>query len=227
MFPIGDDGKIEKKPVVNFSLIFINLALFVYSIIYGLESSIRNFGLVPIDILSGRRIYTLFTSTFMHGGFLHIAGNMLYLYIFGDNVENRLGHWKYLLLYIISGIGADFLHILMLRSPQEYLVPAVGASGAISGVLGAFLILCPRVRVKVIVFTWILMIIPVRAHIFIAFWFVYQLLMSLSGLVGLGGGIAWFAHIGGFITGFSLAKLYEMWEGKYAPKRRRLLILYR
>ncbi|RLE65275.1 MAG: rhomboid family intramembrane serine protease [Thermoprotei archaeon] len=225
MFPIGDDGKLKRKPIVNWFLIGANTLIFIYSITLGdYQSIINSYGLTPADFISGKKLYTFFTSMFLHAGPIHLAGNMLYLYIFGDNVEDQLGHTKYLLLYFISAFGADILHIFTLTSPQSFLVPAVGASGAISGILGAFLILCPRVRIKVAVILWFFIVIPVRAHFFIAAWFVYQLLMSMLGLFFGAGGIAWFAHIGGFMAGYLLAILFIRTKRK---KEKKFLVLYR
>ena len=159
---------------------------------------------------------------FMHANILHLLGNMLYLYIFGDDVEGVLGHWRYLLFYIISGLGAHVLHILSMMLVNGLSIPTVGASGAISGVLAAFLVLWPRARVKTLVVMWFYTIIYISAKSFIAFWFIYQVLMGALELFSLRSSVAWFAHIGGFLTGFIIVRGLRI-----KKKEKSLIILYR
>ena len=222
MMPIGDEKSPRTFPIINYTIIAINIVVFAYFIIVGeLEKAVKVYGLIPLFVLKGERLYTIFTSMFMHGGFLHIFGNMLYLYIFGDNVEDAFGHFRYLVFYFISGIGAtsfNLLSIILFGSPTSYLIPTIGASGAISGVLGAYLYLYPRNRVRVLVIYWLITIIYLPAVIFIGFWFIYQLFMSFWSLVGFGTDIAWFAHIGGFITGLTLAKAFKKKRVRRAPR---------
>jgi membrane associated rhomboid family serine protease len=140
---------------------------------------------------------TLLTSMFIHGGILHLFGNMLYLWIFGNNIEDFLGPFRFILFYLISGLGASLIHIAFHPSSR---VPMIGASGAIAGVLGAYFLLYPEARVLTLVLIWIL---PVPAFIILGLWFVAQVMN-----IGIGGGVAWFAHIGGFLIGLGLLKLY-------------------
>jgi membrane associated rhomboid family serine protease len=170
-----------------------------------------NFVMVPSEIVDGQRLYTLFTSMFMHAGWFHLLGNMLYLYIFGDNIEDVFGHLGYLIFYLISGLAAAFGHILAMlyaptissligiTIPSDLTSGLIGASGAISGVLGAYIVLYPRAQVLTIV---LYVILPVPAILFLGFWFVMQ---WLYGVFDVSGGVAYFAHIGGFITGMFLA----------------------
>ena len=161
---------------------------------------------------------TILTSMFVHGGLFHLAGNMLYLWIFGDNVEDRLGRVRYLLFYLLSGVGAAAAQIL---SDPHSKIPMVGASGAISGVLGAYLLLYPHARVVTLVFFgWLVRVIEIRALIVLGFWIVVQL---VSGLLTWGaqvGGVAWFAHVGGFVAGLVMVlplrrrEARSEWQGR-------------
>jgi len=154
---------------------------------------IKNFGLVPSDIY----IYKIFSSMFLHGGWMHLIGNMAYLWIFGNNIEDYLGHIKFLIFYLFCGVCATLLHIF---SDVNSIIPVVGASGAISGILGAYLILYPRAKVKLLVWFGIVTILRVRASVVLIFWFIYQFLSVLKS-TSEGGGVAWWAHIGGFVAG--------------------------
>jgi membrane associated rhomboid family serine protease len=141
----------------------------------------------------------LFTSMFLHSGLLHIAGNMLFLWIFGDNVEDYFGHLRYLLFYVVCGIGSGLLHVLFNLSST---VPALGASGAISGVMGAYLVLFPRERILTLVFIFL---IPIPAVFILGYWFLLQFLSGVNALgSGASGGVAWWAHVGGFLLGMML-----------------------
>jgi membrane associated rhomboid family serine protease len=239
MFPIGDDNSDRRiTPVVNYVLIALNIIVFVF--FQGLDSTnafTRAFVTVPEEIVTGLDVVTqgttvrdpmtgemfsvpglgptpisvyitLLTSMFMHAGFAHIAGNMLYLWIFGDNIENRIGHGRYLLFYIVCGVLASLAQIAVTAlSDGDMQIPSLGASGAIAGVLGAYLTLFPRRRVHVI-FMYYLQEMP--AIIVIGLWFVYQLVLGLGMLGGGGGGVAYGAHIGGFIAGFLLIRLFAI-----------------
>jgi len=167
---------------------------------------IAKYGLVPSAVLHGSQVYTFFTSMFLHADIIHLGGNMLFLYVFGDNVEDTFGHVRYLFFYLISGIAASLLHIF---SVPDSIIPTIGASGAIAGVLGAYFILYPRARILTLVFAFWITIVAIPAVIFLGLWFAYQFLYGT--IVGAGGGIAYWAHIGGFVTGmlFGVA-----WRGR-------------
>lgn len=176
-----------------------------------LKRTIWNLGMIPSELIKGQRLYTLFTSMFIHGGPVHLSGNMLYLYIFGDNVEDAFGHKRYFLFYFVSGIVASLTHVLSLLTSADVFslgVPTIGASGAISGVLGAYLVLYPRARVLTLILLGWISIVPIPAVLLLGFWFIFQLLYGMLELeIGVQSGIAYWAHIGGFIAGvvFGLA----------------------
>jgi membrane associated rhomboid family serine protease len=175
----------------------------------GLELAALRFGAVPYDITHFRAVsetagvpplLTLLTSMFLHGSLFHLLGNMLYLWIFGNNIEDRLGPVRFPLFYLLSGIAAALTHILFQPGSR---VPMIGASGAIAGVLGAYWLLFPRARVKTFVFlVFYIDVVPIPAAIVLGLWFLAQVLN-----VGMGGGVAWFAHIGGFLSGLLLIRL--------------------
>jgi membrane associated rhomboid family serine protease len=169
---------------------------------------IGKFGLVPALILNGDQIYTFFTSMFLHADLIHLGGNMLFLYVFGDNVEDTFGHVRYLLFYLVSGIGASSLHIFAALSLGGSAIPTIGASGAIAGVLGAYFVLFPRSKILTLIFLFWITIVAIPAVVFLGLWFVYQF---LYGSIGAGGGVAYWAHVGGFVTGivFGVA-----WRGR-------------
>jgi len=184
-----------------------------------LDSAIYTYGLVPNSIIHGRNISTFFTSMFLHADLLHLGGNMLFLYIFGDNVEDTFGHGRYLLFYLLAGIVASMVHIATVLYSVQVLhsvpsgvltVPAIGASGAIAGVLGAYLLLYPRARVLTLVFLGWIWIVPIPAVFFLGFWFVYQLLYGMLTLE-LPLEVAYWAHIGGFAAGLFFGAI---WRGR-------------
>ena len=215
--PLKDLNPSRSYPFVNITLILANIAVFLYTV--GLEATlphrtfdalITSYSTVPArfpSFLAGHTSFEvafmpLVTSMFLHSGLLHIAGNMLFLWIFGDNVEDFFGHFTYFFFYMVCGIGAGLLHVLFnLHSP----VPAVGASGAISGVMGAYILLYPRARILTLVFIFP---IPVPAVIFLGLWYVLQFLAGLSTIgVKVTGGVAVWAHIGGFLLGMLLTAM--------------------
>jgi membrane associated rhomboid family serine protease len=218
MFPLKDDLPTRSTPVVMVGLIVANVLVFLYQAFLSSGSPseaaaaqefVREFGLLPCRLtgacpLAGdlpSPVFTIFSSMFLHGGFFHIAGNMLYLWIFGNNVEDALGHLRFLLFYLASGVAAAATQTLVAPDSE---VPMIGASGAISGVLGAYLILFPRANVLTLVilgFFWRIVRIP--AVIVLGFWMVVQILNGLGSLDARGG-VAWFAHIGGFSAGMIL-----------------------
>lgn len=169
------------------------------------------FAMIPQNIIDGQNGYTLFTSMFLHAGLMHLLGNMLYLYVFGDNVEGVFGHFSYVLFYVVCGLAASFLYILSIgvADPKLYMVPVVGASGAISGVLGAYVVLYPKAKILTLVFYGIPIIVPIPAIIFLGIWFLMQWFFGIFDIlvIGSSGGIAYWAHVGGFIAGLVLAAI--------------------
>lgn len=206
--PLKDENPTQRFPVVTVVLITLNVLVFLYQIFspQGLQYSIYRMGAIPYEITHFTTIsqlprisppLTLLTSLFLHGSFLHLFGNMLYLWIFGNNIEDFLGPFRYILFYLLSGLGASLVHIIFHPSS---MIPMIGASGAIAGVLGAYFLLYPGARVITLVFFWIL---PVPAFFILGLWFVAQVMN-----IGIGGGVAWFAHVGGFLIGVALIRIY-------------------
>ncbi len=210
MIPLRDENRSLSTPHVTRVFIIINVVVFFFFWLSGAESfgsAIQDYGMVPAYVVTGERLYTLFTSMFMHGGILHLVGNMLYLYIFGDNIEDAFGHGRYFAFYFICGIAASAMHIISITTAEEMGFPAVGASGAISGVLGAYLLLYPRARILTLVLYGWAYVARIPSIFFIGFWFVYQLLL---GFLPQSGGVAYWAHIGGFIAGMALALILRI-----------------
>ena len=222
MFPLGDDNSDRKvSPVVNYALIALNILVFILFQKMGTdESVIARFSTVPEEIVKGTDIstgilgptpipvyFTLITSMFMHGGWAHIGGNMLYLWIFGDNLENRMGHARYLAFYLICGVLAGLSHVYATYFlGKDMLIPSLGASGAISGVLGGYILLFPRNQVKVLMLR---SVIQVPAILAVGIWFLFQIISGLGILGGNEtGGVAYAAHIGGFIAGLLLVNFF-------------------
>jgi membrane associated rhomboid family serine protease len=214
MIPIRDRNPTHSWPIVTVLLIVGNIYIFVKHNVnmntHQMAALFGSYGAIPAQILSPKDIdhlfegtVSLFTSMFLHGGILHIGGNMLYLWIFGDNVEDRLGHVRFFFFYIFCGLGAAMTHALLM--PQS-TIPMVGASGAISGVLGAYLIAFPKARVLTIIPIFIFIkLAELPAIVVLGFWFIIQFLngyssLQYSGAVGAPG-VAWFAHVGGFLLG--------------------------
>ncbi|MBI5492766.1 MAG: rhomboid family intramembrane serine protease [Deltaproteobacteria bacterium] len=206
MIPLKDDVPSYTFPYVTIAIIALNIFVFTYQLtlgVRGTESFIYRTAAIPYEItnlidIRPRSVVppplTLFTAMFVHGGILHLAGNMLFLWIFGDNIEDALGHFKFILFYLGSGVVASMAHISM--EPSSTL-PMIGASGAIAGVLGAYFLLFPRAKVLTLVFlVFFINVVRLPAVIFLGLWFLFQILSS-----GSGGGIAWYAHIGGFVAG--------------------------
>lgn len=218
MIPLRDENPSKTIPIINVSLIIINIYVFIYQYFLfagGPELFILQWGSIPyefshfVDVESPARIpvpLTIFTAMFMHGGWLHLLGNMVFLWIFGDNVEDKLGHLRYLIFYFICGLIASFSHIFTNIHSQ---VPAIGASGAISGVMGAYIYLFPRARIKTLVIWFVfIQIIHIPAVVMIGYWIVLQIFSAWMELGSVeGGGTAWFAHIGGFLGGLILILL--------------------
>lgn len=227
MFPIGDDNHGARGvPVVTVGLIAVNVLVYLYQLTLSLpdlQSFIVTYGAIPAEIERGADLYTLLTSMFVHGGFAHIAGNMLFLWIFGDNIEQRFGPILYLLFYVGTGLAASGAHIL---TDPTSPVPTVGASGAISGVMGAYILLYPLNRVRT--FIWYVGTIYVPAFIYLGIWFLTQLISGAAALsvpTAQSEGVAFWAHIGGFAAGVVVALLLRPLRPE--PPRRQQVIFTR
>ena len=225
MIPVRDDPGERRRtfPWVMLSILVLNVLAFIFELGVGDTGSLDNLflaaGVVPVEFTRGILVgpppplgityTTLITSMFLHGGLLHIASNMLYLFIFGDNVEDRLGHFRFLVFYLLCGIVAGITHIVVNANSD---VPSIGASGAIAGVLAAYLRLFPHAQVRTLIFIGPLVLVPrIAAAFLIIFWFATQF---LSGIMSLGAtnetsGVAVWAHIGGFIAGLILLEVFR------------------
>ncbi len=221
MIPFKDDNPTSRFPFFTILIIALNCLVFIVELVHpgGMHYLLYSYGVIPRNILSFGDtqpvppVVTVFTSMFLHGGLLHIGGNMLYLWIFGNNVEDRLGHLRFLLFYLVSGAIAAYAHSI--SSPSSP-IPMVGASGAVAGILGAYLLLYPHARVHTLIFFgFFIQVIRVPAIVVIGFWGIIQILNGIlsKGVVSQGG-VAWFAHIGGFLFGLLTIRLW-------LPKRRR------
>ena len=208
-FPYKDDNPRVLVPYVTYGILGLNILVFIGQILLSISDPdlgtaiVYTFGFVPAKF----SIITIITSMFIHGGLAHIVGNMWFLWLFGDNVESVLGHLKYFLFYMVCGIGAALGQFLISTSSQ---VPMVGASGAIAGILGAYMIQFPKARVHVLVILIFITTIAVPAQIVLGLWFLMQLTGGL-GTLGMDttGGVAWFAHVGGFISGVGFLKYFK------------------
>jgi membrane associated rhomboid family serine protease len=248
VFPISDDNSDRQTlPFINYAIIALNVLVFV--VFQGLGDNDKftyRFSTVPREIVTGKDVVTedrevvdpasgqtfkapslqptpisvyitLLTSMFMHAGIAHILGNMWFLYIFGDNVEDGMGHWRYAAFYLLTGIIASLSHVFMNMSGEASLVPSLGASGAISGVMGAYLVLYPKREVRVIVLR-VMAIVP--GYVAVGLWFVFQLVSGLGLLGGAQeGGVAYAAHVGGFLAGAALAKPFTLGRGRNPTTR--------
>jgi rhomboid family protein len=213
MIPLKDTVQSRSFPIVNWMLIGLNVFFFLLLLSSGTEAEawVEDLGVIPARLLrdpTSWQTVTLFTSMFLHGGWAHLLGNMLALYIFGDNVEDRLGSGRYLLFYFLCGLAAAAAHIAINPSSS---VPTIGASGAISGVLAAYLLFFPSSRVITLVFLFIFpWFVEIPAVIYLGFWFLSQLFNGALSVVSdmqTFGGVAWWAHVGGFLTGLVLGPL--------------------
>ncbi len=208
LIPVRDENRSATTPHVTWILIIINVAAFFATWLPGygfLRDTVYDFGMIPKNIFQGQNLYTLFTSMFLHGDPIHLISNMLYLYIFGDNIEDAFGHLRFVLLYLLFGLAAGLVHLL---SMVDSIVPAIGASGAISGILGAYIILYPRARIVTLVFYFFITFARIPAVFFLGFWFILQLFSGTIMLTyGVQSGVAYWAHVGGFIAGVAIALL--------------------
>jgi membrane associated rhomboid family serine protease len=238
MFPISDDNSDRFiRPITNYILIAINIFVFVF--LQGMGNNLNftyAYATVPAEIITGKDIVTqpqvitdpntgqsfevpglqptpippwmtMITSMFMHGGWGHLLGNMLFLWIFGDNIENRMGHVRYLIFYLLCGILASLSHVLSTYlMAQSTIIPSLGASGAISGVMGAYIILFPKRKVNVLLLRFV---VAVPALVALGFWIGFQIISSIGMFSGKSDGVAYAAHIGGFLAGMLLVKFFD------------------
>mgnify|MGYP001594096342 CR=1 FL=1 len=211
MIPLKDDAPTSSFPFVTLSIIAINIAVFVYEMTLGAErlsAFVLSTAVIPHEIVSMGGIrpivplpLTLFSAMFVHGGLLHVGGNMLFMWIFGDNIEDRFGHFKFIVFYLGAGLAASLTQILV--DPSS-MTPMIGASGAVAGVLGAYFLLFPAANVKTLVFlVFFVSVVKIPAVIFLGVWFLMQIASS-----SYGGGIAWYAHIGGFVAGIATVLVF-------------------
>jgi len=218
MIPLFDNNKRRGNPAVNILLILSNIAVFGYQLLLfqegKLDAAVREFAFTPALFMHdpGGRALTIVTSMFMHGGWLHLIFNLWFLWLFGNVVEERLGSFRYLLLYFTAGVGAVAAQFVVAPGSP---IPMLGASGAIAGVLGAYLVFFPRALIFTLVPLWFAPIIPVPAFIFLVLWFFLQIWYGLGSIMATEetGGVAWWAHFGGFVVGF--------WLSRRLDKRRR------
>jgi len=211
--PLRDENPTRRFPLITLLIVGLNTAVFLYQAFSprGLAFFAQKMGVIPYEITHLKSLadvprlspaLTLFTSMFLHGSLFHLLGNMLFLWIFGNNVEDFLGSVRFVLFYLICGLGAGLTQVIFSPNSQ---VPMIGASGAVAGVLGAYFILYPRARVLTFVFLFVFIrVLPIPAAYVLGFWFIAQVLN-----IGMGGGVAWFAHIGGFLLGVVLIKALE------------------
>ena len=215
MIPYKDDNPTITFPFFTIAIIILNIAVFFFQISSrgGLNTVTYTYGAIPHSIITFKShqpvhpALTVFSSMFMHGGLLHLGGNMLYLWIFGNNIEDRLGHLRFIIFYLFCGICAAYSHAL--TNPSS-TIPMIGASGAVSGILGAYVLLFPRANVHTLLFLgFFITVVKIPALIVIGFW---ALIQFLNGMVSSGlqnsGGVAWFAHVGGFLIGLLTIKIW-------------------
>jgi len=227
MFPLRDDQPVFSTPYITYFLIALNLVIYFFEWQLGMQSRgalnslVMQFGVIPraeIGLLTGTPVFSpvgafvpILTSMFLHASWGHVIGNMWMLYLFGDNIEDYLGHFSYLIFYLLSGVAASLTHILFnANSP----IPSIGASGAIAGVMGAYLVLYPRARVL----TWLfIVIVPFPAWLWLVIWASEQFLSGAASIVQTSqtSGIAFWAHVGGFVTGILMVKLFPQRRHRY------------
>lgn len=206
MFPLRDANPRTGPAFITWLLIAINVAVFLYQVNLGsrpaLFTFIGTYGFVPDAFFErpGSHVHMLFTSMFLHGGLAHLIGNMFFLFVFGDNIENRMGHLAFLAFYVLGGVFATFAHGIFVPNSQT---PMLGASGAISAVLGAYILLYPRIRILTFVPPFFLFWLP--AWIYLGYWALIQFVEAVSGLTG---GVAWWAHLGGFVFGLVAVRYF-------------------
>src|SRR3990172_3225238 len=219
MIPLHDDNPTTIKPYITIAVIALATLVFLWQLSLGargFEVAVLSLGVIPATLLGGQSLppelalvpptMTVFTSMFLHGGWMHLIGNMLYLWIFGNNVEDAMGHVRFVIFYLLCGIAAVFGQVL--QNPASE-IPMIGASGAISGVLGAYLLLYPHARILVLIpLGFYAHMVRLPAGLVLGFWFVIQIASSLAAVPN-SAGVAWFAHIGGFIAGMALIPFFK------------------
>jgi len=217
LFPIGDDNiSGGHKPYVTYAFLVVNILIFIFQITLGAQGItdfLNTYGGIPAELSSGDDMFTLITSMFLHGGWMHIVGNMLFLWIFADNIEAIIGNVPFLMFYLIGGLFASTAHII---TDPDSMIPVVGASGAISAVMGTYMVLFPKSRIKMI-FVVFFSTFYLPAFVFLGFWFVQQLFCGVGSITTFGGegggGVAWWAHIGGFVYGVAAGFLIKKFYG--------------
>lgn len=217
LYPIGDT-QVEggHRPIATYTLIVINVLIFMYEVSLGqrLNGFLLEYGTIPTEIVRGEDLFTLVTNMFLHGGWMHLIGNMLFLWIFGDNIEAKIGTPRFVIFYLLGGIVASLLHVVFNTSSN---IPGVGASGAIAALMGAYLIMFPKSKIKMIVLIFF-RTFEVPALLFLGLWFGQQFLAGLGSMTQTAdtAGVAWWAHIGGFVFGvaggFLFRKMTPCWE---------------
>ncbi len=225
MIPLRDDNPTVLWPIVTVTLIIANAGVFLYELSLDprvLHTFIYQMGMVPSSVLQAHipgtgGYFTVLSSMFLHGGWMHVIGNMLYLWIFGNNIEDSMGHLRFIVFYLVAGLAAAVAHLAF--NPAS-MVPTIGASGAVSGVLGAYLVLFPHARVQTLItLGWFIRIVYLPAWLLLIFWIGLQLLnQALDPVDPRGGGVAYAAHIGGFVAGLALIPLFRKYRRR-APIR--------
>jgi membrane associated rhomboid family serine protease len=215
VLPLQDENRPSRKPYVTWGLVAVNVAVFVFLFAQpeAQNDYFYTYGVIPSSILQGKDLWTLLTSMFIHADLLHIIGNMVFLWIFGDNIEDTLGHGWFLAFYLIGGLLAEFTHIASaliseyVNLVHELTIPSIGASGAISAVLGAYILLFPNARIRTFVYIiFIVSFSSIPAYYFLGFWFLYQVLLGLGSFVSPAT-VAFWAHVGGFVFGIAVVKV--------------------
>mgnify|MGYP001596886105 CR=1 FL=1 len=212
MFPISDSVKTHRIPLINIGLITVTVFVFIQQLIAtNQEAFIQTFALVPslIDFSNYSTLFPFVTAMFLHGGFLHILSNMWFLWVFGDNIEDHMGWLLFLVIYFVSGIAGNLLQYAFM--PQSS-IPMLGASGAVAGILGAYYVILPHSKIKTFVpYFGFMSVINVPASFMLGYWFILQIISGAASIPGMGetGGVAFFAHAGGFLTGVIFGKLFK------------------
>ena len=230
MIPFRDDNPTRRFPVITLLIILANTLVFLYqqalpSAARGVgpqEAFVYYFAAVPGHVVFGKNFglpmlepawLTIFTSMFMHGGWMHLLGNMLYLWIFGNNIEDLLGRFRFIVFYFVCGLAAAALQLTMSLAPQAQAIPMLGASGAIAGVLGGYFVKYPTARVRTLIFLFLfIQVVSLPAYVVLGFWFVMQFFSAMANAAaGVGhGGVAFFAHVGGFVAGMALVGVFTL-----------------
>jgi membrane associated rhomboid family serine protease len=208
MIPLADASRRPRRfPAVTTAIILVNAMVFVLELMGG-DAFVKQWSAIPADIVAGRHLVTIVTAMFMHGGWMHILGNMVFLWAFGPEIEDAMGPLRYVAFYLLSGLVA---FVAQIAATPGSTVPTLGASGAIAGVMGAFIITYPRDQIKVLfLFGWFIRITFIPAALLIGFWFLIQLFNQVGAVADVqGGGVAYMAHVGGFIFGAATARIFE------------------